>query len=33
MLQEFDVAKADLSREIEGLLASLENKGLITKVS
>jgi len=33
MLQEFDVAKADLSREIEDLLASLKNKGLITKAS
>jgi hypothetical protein len=29
MLQEFDVAEADLSHEIEALLASLKNKGLI----
>ena len=30
MLQEFDVAEADLDREIEAMITSLENEGLIT---
>ena len=30
MLQEFDVAEADLAAEIEALLTSLESEGLIT---
>ena len=29
MLQEFDVAEADLAAEIEAMLASLKNEGLI----
>jgi len=30
VLQEFDVAEADIEREIEALLASLKEEGLIT---
>jgi hypothetical protein len=33
MLREFDVAEADLDREIEDLLTALEKEGLITKIS
>ena len=33
MLQEFDVAEADLAVEIEAMITSLENEGLITKAS
>jgi len=30
VLQEFDVAEADIEREIDALLASLKEEGLIT---